>query len=386
MRRRPNDPDSSPVQSKRSSFDDGGGKLALILSGGGSRAAYQAGALRALLPYLGTKKNPFSIIIGSSIGAINGLVIGSTLKDGVEESINVLEELWRERTWKNTFAGNPSSAFFRAVKMATVQYFSPGPNATNFAIFDPTPLMTRIDEIIDKFGGLAPEDRDPNLEAVAVMTTVEGIARRPLLFASTHKKVDPEILEGASFEICYRDKLHAKHGFASAALPSVLPPVEIDTDDGTVKLVDGGISINVPVDPAVRMGAEKVIIIDISGRSWWLDKSGESYDTRPSWEVPSAHQTFCLRPPETFTLKPKYALGTILKDAVSQSTTRFIKSLGPIWPVFSLLKNKVGEEVAYEAMTYVALDEDYIRGLIEAGYHETKQALQNRKKIEFKPL
>ena len=169
-------------------------------------------------------------------------------------------------------------------------------------------------------------------------------------------------------------------------MPSVLPPVEIDIDEGTVRLVDGGISINVPVDPAVRLGATKVIVIDISGRSWWHDRAGESHDTRPTWEVPSASSTFCLRPPEIFTLRPQRPLGPVLKHAVSKSTARFIKSVGPIWPVFSLLKNKVGEEVAYEAMTYVALDEDYVQGLIELGFNETKAFLRNKTKLDFKTI
>jgi predicted acylesterase/phospholipase RssA len=381
MRRKPQEDSNPSVGFKKSTLDTSG-NLALVLSGGGSRAAYQAGALRALIPFL-SEKNPFSIIIGSSIGSINGLVLGAALKEGLPQSVDVLSDLWRERTWRNTFAGSPTGSFFRAIKMASIQYFSPGPSATNLAIFDPSPLMHRIDEIIDSYGGLAPHVRDPKLQAVAVMTTVEGFARRPLLFASTHQRISPEVLEGASFEVCYREQLHAKHGFASAALPSVLPPVEIDTDEGTVRLVDGGISINVPVDPAVRLGAEKVIVIDISGRSWWLDRTGESHDTRPTWEVESAHSTFCLRPPETFTLRPKGSLGSVLKSSVSRSTAQFIKSVGPIWPVFTLLKNKVGEEVAYEAMSYVALDEDYILGLMELGYNETKAFLKNKTKIEF---
>lgn len=382
MRRRPQDPENRAVSFKKTTMDPNG-KLGLVLSGGGSRAAYQAGALRALFPYLDKKHNPFSVLVGSSIGAINCLVLGVTLKNGYENAVETLEDLWRERTWRNTFGGSPSTAFFRAIKMAGSQYFSPGPNATNSAIFDPTPLMKRIDEVIDSNGGLAPESRDPNLEAVAVMTTVEGLQRRPLLFASTHRRLDNSVLDGASFEICYRDSLHSKHGFASAALPSVLPPVEIDTDDGSVRLVDGGISQNTPIDPAVRLGAERVILIDISGRSWWLDRAGESHDTRPSWEVPAGFQTYCIRPPETFVLKCQKPLGPILKAAVSSSRTRFIKSLGPIWPVFSLLKNKAGEEVAYEAMSYVALDPDYVQGLIEAGYEETKAILRGKSEIEF---
>lgn len=382
MRRKPQDPDHPAINFKKTSLNPSG-QVGLVLSGGGSRAAYQAGALRALLPYLDKKHNPFSVIVGSSIGAINGLVMSACIKDGVQHAIETLEDLWRERTWRNTFGGSPSTAFFRAIKMAGSQYFAPGPNPTNLAIFDPSPLMHRIDEIIDLHGGLTPEKRDPNLLAVAVMTTVEGLARRPLLFASTHQRISDEVLKGASFEICYRDSLHAKHGFASAALPSVLPPVEIDTDDGSVRLVDGGISNNVPVDPAVRLGADKIISIDISGRSWWLDRAGESHDTRPSWEVPSALETYCLRPPETFALKPIAPLGPILKQAVSVSTSRFIKSLGPIWPVFTLLKNKAGEEVAYEAMSYVALDPDYIQGLIERGHQETLNILRKEKSIHF---
>ncbi|MEZ4753654.1 MAG: patatin-like phospholipase family protein [Bdellovibrionota bacterium] len=92
------------------------------------------------------------------------------------------------------------------------------------------------------------------------MTTKEGIEeRKPLLFLSSHTDFEEDLLKGASFEVYRVDELHAVHGFASAALPSVLPPVEIDTDQGMIRLVDGGISQNVPVDPCVRLGASRVI-------------------------------------------------------------------------------------------------------------------------------
>ena len=178
MKRRPQHPDDPSINFKKSTLD-ASGSLGLVLSGGGSRAAYQAGALRALLPYLEGKTNPFSVIIGSSIGAINGLLLAACAKEGLAKSVEVVEELWRERTWRNTFGGSPTSSFFRAIKMASVQYFSPGPNATNMAIFDPSPLMKRIDEIIDLYGGLAPHEREPHLKAVAVMTTIEGVCSTP---------------------------------------------------------------------------------------------------------------------------------------------------------------------------------------------------------------
>jgi predicted acylesterase/phospholipase RssA len=365
------------------SLDLGEHALGIVLSGGGARAAYQVGALKALIPYFETSKQPIKVIVGSSIGALNGLLLGACLNKGIATSVEELELLWRERTFRNTFKGSPSQAFLRAIHMGVMQYLSPGPKPTESAIFDPTPLMNRLDSAMKNYGGLLPEDREPSLSAVAVMTTIEGATRKPMLFASTHKHLDRDILKGASFEISYVDELTAKHGFASAALPSVLPPVELDTDLGRVRLVDGGISQNIPVDPAARLGAEKVIVIDVSGRNWWLDHFGEAHDTRPSWEIPADFETFCMRPPEIFVSRCQGAIGSLLKSVATQSTRQFISAVGPTWPVFQILKKKLGEDVAYEAMTYVALDSDYIQGLIELGYNETRALLRNRDQVEF---
>ena len=384
MKRRPRDSDKKAIPHKKKLSPVTEGDIGLVLSGGGARAAYQVGALKALVPYLRKESNPVGVIVGSSIGAINGLLLGATMDDGIDYAVSVIEELWRERNFRNTFAGSPSRAFFRAIKLAVMQYMAPGPDPTSDAVFDPSPLMQRVDSVLRNHGGLSPDNRHPKLKAVAVMTTKEGIEeRKPLLFLSSHKDIDQELLKGASFETYRVDELHAVHGFASAALPSVLPPVEIDTDEGQIRLVDGGISQNVPVDPCVRLGASRVILIDISGRDWWLDRYDESHDTRPSWEIPAGYETFCIRPPDTFVVRCQKPLGPVLKDAVGGSTKKFISAVGPTWPVFSLLKNKLGEDVAYETMSYVALDQDYLRLLIERGYNETIQLLRNKEEPKF---
>ena len=358
-------------------------KLGLVLSGGGSRAAYQAGALRALAPYIRESGAEISVIVGSSIGAVNGIVFGGSLRLGIDEAVELLEALWLERVYRNTFAGSPSMAFLRAIKTALLKYSSPGPEATRSAIFNPSPLTNRVDQVLREAGGLSLSNRASTLDMVGVMTTIEGETRKPLVFASSKKKLPDEILKGASFDIHYVDELTAKHGMASAALPSILPPVDIDVGYGTVSLVDGGISNNIPVDPAVRFGAERVVILDISGRDWWLKQYGDAPDTRPSWEVPAGVETFCFRPPETFIAKNQVPLGPLLRAAVSLSTKDFIRSLGPTWPIFSILKKKMGEDLAYEVMSYVALHPEYAQALIELGYKETKDKLDAAHKIEF---
>jgi len=357
--------------------------MGLVFSGGGARAAYQVGVLKALLPYIKDKDNAFRVIIGSSIGAINGLVFGACLRHGLSHTVDTLESLWAERTFGNSFRGSASMAFLRAINVAARQYLSPGPKADGRSVFDPTPLMKRVDEVILANGGLTPEARSAHLQCVAVMTTMEGQRRKPLVFLSTHKRLEAEVLKGASFEVCYVETLSAKHGFASAALPSILPAVELDTEQGKVRLVDGGISQNVPVDPAVRMGAHRVLVVDVSGRNWWLARYGEAEDTRPSWEVPADESTFCLRPPDTLVFRCQLPLGPILKATVGSSTKRFIRSVGALWPVFTVAKNKLGEDAAYEIMTYAALEPEYQVALIERGYEETLKTLQSKRGLEF---
>lgn len=383
MRKTPQGDEQPAIQLKKNliQHDD---TLGLVLSGGGCRAAYQIGALRALIPYLPKQGSPFSVYVGSSIGAINSLMLAAATRGGLQYAVDQLTDIWEERTFSNTFAGSPSTAFMKAIKIATVQFMAPGPNPTDDSIFNPSPLMRRIDDSIEHFGGLEPDRRDPKISGVAVMTTLEGVERKPLLFVSTHKKIDEESLKGATFEICYREHLSAKHGFASAALPSVLPPVELDTEHGSVKLVDGGISQNVPIDPALRLGAQKIISIDISGRHWWHDRYGEAHDTRPKWEVEAKDDTFCLVPPELFMIRVNNSLGKILKEALGKSTTARIKTLGPVWPIFKLLEKKLGEEIAYETMSYIALSKDYILGLLEAGYRDTEKLFKDKSRIEFK--
>lgn len=350
--------------------------LGIVLSGGGSRAAYQAGALRALAPYIESGQLSVSVVVGTSIGAVNGLVLSACIKDGVEAAASEIEALWRERNFRNTFDGSPSKAFVKSIKIALLRYSSPGPVATSHSIFDPTPLVERIDAVLSRQGGLTLGSRDPRLKAVGVMTTVEGPQRRPLLILSTDRALDDDMLRGASFDTCYVDSLTAKHGLASAALPSVLPPVELDILQGKTRLVDGGICDNFPIDPAIRMGAQRIILIDTSGREWWLRQYGQPTYTKPSWEVTAKNEAFCLRPEAQLTVKNDTPLGLLLKEAVSGSRKEFIAALGPTWPIFSILKRKMGEMLAYEVMSYVALHPDYVAALIERGYNDATEALK----------
>ena len=353
------------------------GPLGLVLSGGGSRTAYQVGALRALAKCIESEDDKISVVVGSSIGAVNSLIIGNCMHFGLGPTIEALHALWRERTFRNTFEGSPSKAFLRTIKVAILRYSSPSPIATNVAIFNPTPLRLRVDSVLEDFQSRTPPPGNDAPLATAVMATVEGKERKPLLFVASHERMNEEQMKGASFSVSYVPRLTAAHGLASAALPSVLPPVVFDVDASQIRIVDGGISDNIPIDPAVRLGASRIITVDCSGRRWWFDHYNEPHDTRPKWEVPAIENTFCFCPMDSMELRSRSGMGPILKDSVGRSTRDFISALGPTWPIFKILKHQLGEVLAYEIMSYVALHPGYFEALLDLGYRETKERLKN---------
>lgn len=351
----------------------------VVLSGGGSRAAFQLGALRALHDKGVITDSNIEVITGSSIGAVNGLVLAAGLNHGVGQSIDALYEIWGRRTFKNTFVGHPSKAFFRTIQIAILKYTSPGPSPSPISIFDPKPLQNEVDQVVAQFGGISIRNRKDSLKAVAVMATREdNVKRSSLLFVTSQKPFSSEDLVGATFQVHYVDSICAAHGFASAALPSVLPPVTIDINERQVQFVDGGISDNVPVDPAVRLGAEDMLVLDCSGRRWWFDHYGEPHYNRPTWEVPAAPDTFCRMPQRYFDCVNKEPFGPLLKAVVGKSRADFMKALGPTWPIFKILSMKMGSELAYEVMSYVALHPEYTQALIEAGYNRAISLVEKK--------
>src|SRR5690606_5976609 len=74
-------------------------QTALVLTGGGARAAYQVGALQAILAILDPNKstrfsNPFPIVCGSSAGAINATAFACRAAHP-HAALRRLEKIWR---------------------------------------------------------------------------------------------------------------------------------------------------------------------------------------------------------------------------------------------------------------------------------------------------
>src|SRR4051812_23899575 len=75
--------------------------IALVLAGGGARGAYEAGALSVLLPALPPDQRP-NLIVGTSVGAVNGAYVAATLAD--DASLAAGRELWETIHWSDVLA------------------------------------------------------------------------------------------------------------------------------------------------------------------------------------------------------------------------------------------------------------------------------------------
>ncbi|MFZ0666778.1 MAG: patatin-like phospholipase family protein [Acidimicrobiales bacterium] len=184
-------------------------RTAFVLAGGGSRGAAQIGMLDALVER-GIRPDA---VYGTSVGAVNasGFVVDPTSR-GIERMASV----WRSLSSDDVFPHGRVPAPWRFLQQRESVHPNDG--------------LRRIIEIgagIDRF-----EDAVIPLQVVATSLT-DGKAR----WFSRGPATEPVL--------------------ASAALPSLLPPVRID---GEV-FIDGGVVDNVPISRAIEQGCSRIFVL-----------------------------------------------------------------------------------------------------------------------------
>ena len=82
--------------------------IALVLAGGGARGAYEIGALSVMLPALPVDERP-NLILGTSVGALNGAYLAATLPDGVEAALEAGRAIWEASAGATCSRRRPSA-------------------------------------------------------------------------------------------------------------------------------------------------------------------------------------------------------------------------------------------------------------------------------------
>jgi NTE family protein len=234
------------------------GPVGVVLAGGGARGAYEMGALSVLLPALADRQQPLpSVIVGTSVGAINGTWLAANSHSAVDEIVANGLELWHRLRWESVVSSVWSPRSLRPVLRYVGGLFSRKIRVEY--LLDTTPLSGTLEQFF-KIERVETNISDGSLDAVAVVAT-RAANGRTVVFHCGGPRVLADDFRGIDY---VRGRLTWEHVRASSAFPAVFRPVEI-TPTSRADLrgwyVDGGTRLNTPIKPALALGAKRVIVI-----------------------------------------------------------------------------------------------------------------------------
>jgi NTE family protein len=226
-------------------------RLAMILSGGGARGAYEVGVLWYVFEELTRKLGAppkIDILCGTSVGAINGCYLAAHLGDPVL-GMRRLVELWSGLELTRVLG-------FGLRQVVSLPKVLLG-GAQGSGLFDVTPMAELVQREIS-WRAVSRCLRKNVLRALTVSCT-EVSTGRTMVFMQTAPNLT--IPTNPPPRTIFRaDRIGPHHALASAAIPLLFPPVRIDDE----LYLDGGLRQNTPIAPALRLGATHIFAIGSS--------------------------------------------------------------------------------------------------------------------------
>lgn len=244
---------------------------ALVLSGGGARAAYQIGALRGIASVLDKDvPNPFGIISGTSAGAMNAVGI-ATHAHKFRTGVKMLEYVWRNISSDQIYRLD-STGLVSSASNWVFSFLANRKARTPASLLDNSPLESLLYEI------LRLERINDNIAAGylnSLVVTASGYASgESVSFFQSSKPVENW---QRPHRVGIRTEIRHKHLLASSAIPTLFPAVKINRE----YFGDGAIRQLAPLSPAIHMGADRILAIGVSGSRTRRPNKGDQV-TQPS--------------------------------------------------------------------------------------------------------
>jgi NTE family protein len=238
----------------------------LVLSGGGARAAYQVGVLRAIARLrrdkLGPRarlRSPFGVIVGTSAGAINAAALACHA-DRFDLSVEVLSRVWQDFSAEQVYRADSLGVIRSGAQWLTMLslgwVIARWRKARPRSLLDNAPLgqllkrMVPLDRLQMMF-----EQRQLHALAVTASSYTSG---EHVTFYSTGAPVQPW---SRSQRVAVAAPITHEHLLASSAIPFVFPASQIHQGGDVAWYGDGSMRQTAPLSPAIHLGAQRLLII-----------------------------------------------------------------------------------------------------------------------------
>lgn len=241
--------DQAPENSYRSN-------TAMVLPGGGARAAYQVGVLKALAEIHGKRPgNPFPILAGTSAGGINAvsLAAGAHHFGGTVEK---LEMLWRDLSTDKIYRADFFGVLRNALRLAYSLFSSGSPSDRPVALLDNSPLREILGQYVN-FENIGRNILNGDLDALCLtaMNYTQGVSETFFQGGPQYAGWQRWRRQGLATPI------QLQHLMASTAIPTIFPPAKLGRD----YYGDGALRQLAPISPVIHLGANRVLVIPANG-------------------------------------------------------------------------------------------------------------------------
>jgi NTE family protein len=234
---------------------------ALVCSGGGARGAYEAGIIKYLreeLPLSVRRHVRFDVLCGTSVGAITSCFLAASA-DVPDQQGQLLADLWSDLELERVYKvdGEDLWTISRKIWKLAREESREGWRIYDLLHLAPLEEMVRTQTpwpriSVNLAKGL--------VKAVSVSATrvVDG---KTIVFVQRKEGGVPEWSRDP-FTEAREAVLGAEHALASAAIPMLFKSVKI----GDEYYCDGSVRQNTPLSPALRLGADRVLILSLRHR------------------------------------------------------------------------------------------------------------------------
>jgi NTE family protein len=358
-------------------------KTALVLSGGGARAAYQVGVLKGIAElFPETTVNPFQIICGTSAGAINAAKL-AVEADQFHQAVTGLEKLWS--SLESSYIHQVGYVdLVKSLLRVFVSFFHSGiAKGRSLAIFNNAPLQRLLMRHVD-LSCLPKMIQSEYLHALCISALGYSSGQNIAFFQG---KKDINVWRSAR-RLGVRTELDVRHLMASSALPAIFPAVHINRE----YFGDGALRQTAPMSAALHLGADKLLVIGVSGsaveeerektlhsptigqvlghmlNSAFVDSLEEDVEMLQRFNrfanclSETQHQEMNIRPVEVLVIKP-----SVKFDLLAGEYIRYLpQSMRLLLSIIGANRKGGGASLA----SYILFEKEYCQALIDCGYKD----------------